>query len=78
MGRMSHLNALFLSAQASEGGFWVLLLFAEPKKCEKKTPWVRSEGHVVSGFFSLWVFVFGCVVGTDESSQWGGTLLAAL
>lgn len=44
----------------------------------KKPPWVRSEGHVVSGFFSLWVFAFGCVVGTDESSRWGGTLLAAL
>lgn len=44
----------------------------------KKTPWVRSEGHVVSGLFSLWVFAFGCVVGTDESSQQGGTLLAAL
>lgn len=32
----------------------------------------------MSGFFSLRVFTFGCVVGTDESSRRGGTLLAAL
>lgn len=51
--------------------------FLQSQKAERK-PWVRSEGHVVGGFFSLVGFIFGCVVGTDESSRRGGTLLAAL